>query len=289
MNLEIVPVKADSAFFSDAVSFLKLREYRAVSLASNLCADGAPSYPGKQIADFSCLLDEGGNIDGILLRTASGILLHCFREGADVAKVESRKEALTAFLRNATVRCVIGPGDDTRLIESALRAQPYQVVDYRLMRLETQPEPSLATLGSEYTLRRALTSDTDDLLPLQEGYEREEVLPPGDLFDRNVFRSLLLITLKKQHINLIAVEGLPVAKAGTNARGFATDQIGGVYTDPHWRGKNLATALVVHTAIELMSKGRKVVLFVKPQNASACRVYEKIGFLPDSPFRISYF
>jgi predicted GNAT family acetyltransferase len=293
MSFAIVPVAPASALFDAAIEFVKPREWRAASLASNLVADGLPSYPGRQIADFVCLAatteaatGAAANIAGVILRTSTGIVLHCLKEGLDLREA---KGALKAFLAGKTVRSILGPGAENRFLESLIPDTPYQTVDYRLMSLPVPPDAALESIPDVLEAGKAEPDEVDLILPLQEGYEKEEVIPPGDPFNRAACRVNLARALERQRVLLARANGIPVAKAGTNARGFAYDQIGGVYTAPPWRGQGLATALVSRISRELMGEGRKVVLFVKPENEPARRAYEKAGFQAELPFRIAYF
>lgn len=294
MSVELADVGPASPLFGEAVDFLRPLEWRAVSLASHLAADGKPSYPGRQVRDLCCLVefpprekqDARGKVAGILLRTGSGIILHCLREGLETG---SAAKAVKSFLARGPVRCVLGAESDTRFIESLIPASPYQTVDYALMRLSALPAEALGNLGDGLAVKAGGKEDADAVLPLQEGYEREEVIPPGDPFDRDACRTNLERALERQLILLALADGLPVAKAGTNARGFAFDQIGGVFTAREWRGRGLATAIVARLSRKLMAEGRAVVLFVKPGNVPAKRAYEKVGFTEALPFRIAYF
>lgn len=298
MSVAVRPVEPASPLFDAAIDFLKTREWRAASLASHLAADGKPSYPGKHIADFACLVDSAEsaasapaqgaplNVEGVLVRTASGILLHCFPDSLDLSRA---KGALAAFLARGTVRCVLGPARETRFLASLLPEPPYQSVDYQLMSLASIPNVALETLPGGLEIAPARLDEVDAILPLQEGYEKEEVIPPGDVFDRAACKANLARAIEKQKVYLVRAQGRPVAKAGTNARAFACDQLGGVYTAPEWRNKGLATALVAKLSRELAADGRKVVLFVKTGNMPAKKAYEKVGFTPESAFAITYF
>ena len=290
--------------FDDCINFVAPREARCITLASNLVSKGIPTFPERRVKEFVYLSAPGAykpeidpatheSIDGVLVMTNSGILLHCFREGCDFSVYRA---ALSAFLLRNGVRCIIGTGEGTRLLESLLLVTPQRAIDYQLMTLTEIPGKETETRieqmnadGGLHQIRKASPSDAEKLLPLQEGYEKEEVLPPGDPFDRKACLSNLKHMLERQHINIATASGIPVAKAGSNARGLHWDQIGGVYTSPDWRNKGLATALVARTSREMMSEGRKVALFVKLTNLPARKAYEKTGFKPDCLFRITYY
>ena len=80
-----------------------------------------------------------------------------------------------------------------------------------------------------------------------------------------------------------------MGKAGTNARGFRVDQIGGVYTLPARRGRGIAAALMAALLADILGQGRKPSLFVKPTNAAALALYRSLGFEDIGDFRADYF
>ncbi len=288
--------------FGECVAFLREREWRCVTLASHFAANGCPRYGAETLADAFVVVSEGEagigagaaaeRVTGVVALTRTGILLHCLDRPGDPAAL---RESLTRSVDLKSVRCVLGPSDGTRFLEGATGRTPYRSVAYTLMVSETEPEerqppdPGNATGDDRLAFVRCAPDDAVALLSLQEGYEREEVVPPGDPFDRKACRIMLERSLAKQAIYAARAGGRFVSKAGTNARGFGWDQLGGVYTDPAWRGRGLAKALVAHVVRERRRKGRKVVLFVKDGNDTARGVYEATGFRRDSPFRISYF
>lgn len=74
--------------------------------------------------------------------------------------------------------------------------------------------------------------------------------------------------------------GQIVAAAQSTAEGRAMAVIGGVVTHPAHRGHGYATAATAHLCAALLESGRVPYLFYRRDNASAARVYEKIGFIP---------
>jgi predicted GNAT family acetyltransferase len=83
--------------------------------------------------------------------------------------------------------------------------------------------------------------------------------------------------------------GVPVAKAGTNARGFTTDQIGGVFTRPDLRHRGAARAVMTALLEHVRRDRRQACLFVKKDNAPAIRLYLGLGFDVRGEYRISYY
>ncbi len=282
----------------ECAGYLRDREWRCVTLAGHFAADGRPRYDAEA---FSCAFlvmngtdaDGGaGVVAGVVARTRTGIILHCLDNPGSLAGLGP---SLARSLDAKSARCVLGPADGTRFLEEVMNRTPYRSVDYTLMISEDAPAARpLPVLGADgggdpVAFVRCDPSDADALLHLQEGYEREEVVPPGDPFDRKACRIVLARALARQEIFAARYRDGYVAKAGTNARGFEWDQLGGVYTAPNWRGRGIARALMAHVVRERRAKGRKLALFVKDQNGTARRVYEDTGFRAEGPFRISYF
>jgi hypothetical protein len=124
---------------------------------------------------------------------------------------------------------VIGMAQDVQRYESAVALAPRATVAYRLMALEgagARLSDTSAPLYRGLCLRLAGLADLEALLPLQEAYEREEVLTPIHEFNASGCRASLARALERQIVYVAEEGGVIVAKAGTNARGFRVDQIG---------------------------------------------------------------
>lgn len=280
---------------ASCVAFLAERERCCISLMSNFIKDDAPALPaGRKIRALVRFSETPTSpVDGIILVLTNGILLHCIRENVELGRYSP---VIARFLSRIPVRCVIGDRDHSLFLESFLPGKPTREVDYRLMVYAPDasnenaagsagrlPEPPA---GVEFA--RCTAEDTDRLLPLQESYEKEEVAPPGDPVDLEAIRISLRANLGKQRIFMALSEGRVVAKAGTNALGLAWVQLGGVFTEPEWRGRGIAASLVRYIANLETEAGKNIALFVKLTNEPARRAYDRSGFKPDTFFRISY-
>ena len=111
-----------------------------------------------------------------------------------------------------------------------LLGRGYAVVDYLLMTVDSACARAAAA-PPELRLQRARTRDAKRLFDLQRAYELEEVLLDGSRFNADECLRLLRRGLQRELVYFGTVRGHPVTKAGTNARGFAVDQIGGVFTE----------------------------------------------------------
>ena len=189
---------------------------------------------------------------------------------------------------------VIGMAGDIARYEAALGLTAQSSVEYRLMVLRRsaprgQLWPLRPALPPGLSLRRAVSADLDALYPLQEAYEREEVLTSIHKLNAAACRAALARALEGQLVFAAEEGGVLVAKAGTNARGFGTDQIGGVYTLPSRRGRGIAAALMAALLRDIVGAGRRPVLFVKPSNRPALSLYRGLGFEDIGDYRADYF
>ncbi|MCE5257086.1 MAG: GNAT family N-acetyltransferase [Spirochaetaceae bacterium] len=137
-------------------------------------------------------------------------------------------------------------------------------------------------------VRDADKNDFRELCRLHEEYLDEE-LQLHTVSSRWTLHQKVNSLLEQQHIVLAFKDGKPAGKANTNARGLAADQIGGVYVRPEFRNQGIATAMVGHLSGAIRARGRNCILYVRPENRAARRVYEKLGFSAIGVYRSVYF
>ena len=207
---------------------------------------------------------------------------------------------------------VIGPASSVAAFEGALGLSAAHRVDYILMERGAWGSPSAAPPSEAkvpLSLWKASPADLDELLPLQEAYEKEEVITPLRGFDAESCRSFLARNLAAELIvgarlapgaGASRVDrggdgprgalpaGRAIGKAATNARAFTLDQIGGVFVEPGFRGRGVARAMMAFLLGSTAKEGRGASLFVKKGNTPALVLYERLGFAPIDDFRASY-
>jgi len=289
---------ASDADLEECLAFLQESEYRCAGLTSRLKKKDRAVLPEASEGTLWVLRDrEKRNLRALYLKTPSGMVFHCACEGLDPSEP---KAAGVLSLLGKDSFAIVGSAAHGSVLESLAARSPRHTVDYELMTLEqTRGSPGNPAEGSAYPgiegpgfpkveIARALVSDAEELFHLQKGYEREEVLLPGEAFSPDRCRAQLRVTLAQQVVFVLRSGNAPAAKAGTNARGFAWDQIGGVYTLPGLRNRGFATAVVGALIDNRLREGRNLALFVKTANISAQKVYEKLGFRYRDRFRISY-
>ncbi|MDR2490892.1 MAG: GNAT family N-acetyltransferase, partial [Spirochaetaceae bacterium] len=198
---------------------------------------------------------------------------------------------LYRFLKNIHIHALHGLKQETETLEEILKpigiyAQKRH--DYNLMSIENTSQVGAVKIPNGLTLRRAVFDDIDELTPLQEAYQKEEVLRNPNDYNRRVCR----LGLKKQIAHdktLVAViDGKIAGKINTNAFAYNNYQIGGVYVLPEYRGRGIAGGMTAAFTRLLLSEGKGVSLFVKKDNKPAERIYKQCGFKKIADYRIVY-
>jgi predicted GNAT family acetyltransferase len=182
--------------------------------------------------------------------------------------------------------CVMGPSP------WVTRAEPLMPNSHIQHRIEyeflVRPAQTLTAPEGRGEFRRARAGDLEALFPLQEGYEKEEVLFDPREFNAVVSRIHFLKSLKDQEIGGLWIEGAAVAKAGTNALTERWVQVGGVYTRPEFRRQGLQKRLLSCLLQSWFGEGRGACLFVKKTNPGALDLYRSLGFESSGEFTILY-
>ena len=214
---------------------------------------------------------------------AGGVIYPVFPEPWNPEAEHGAREVLG---RSADAWCLIGPSAWVHRAETLLspfRLQQRVEYDFLIRGPQTDAVPD-----GPGEIRAAGEADNDALFPLQEAYEKEEVLFDPSEFQALASRLHFWKTMRHQEIAALWLDGKPVAKAGTNALTRRWAQIGGVYTRPEHRGRGLQKRLMAFLLAKLASEGRGACLFVKKKNAPAIALYRALAFQPGGDFTITY-
>jgi len=199
---------------------------------------------------------------------------------------------LNRFLCKVYIHAIQGLREDAERLEALMEDQGYYAaerIEYELMNLDSKVSPATWAGPSALTLRPPLPKDEDTLFALQSAYEKEEVLPVNAVFNPTVARLNIQNILKKEQVLVAELDGQVVGKINTSAESFTRYQIGGVYVRPDCRNLGIGSKMAAAFAESLLSQGKGLSLFVKKRNASACKVYRKIGFSVTADYRITYY
>jgi len=273
---------AEASDLNRVVRSLCRREWAYVPFSARLTGGGW--WHRWQRRAWTIVLEQGDteHLSAVLV-TRTGLVLPALRNGCPLPP------ALRPMIRRycRTPQSVMGTRGDVLRIQELL-GRGHAVVDYRLMTVDAAgfrpPRPP-----PELRIQRARPRDARRLFELQRAYELEEVILDAGRFDAELCRSLLRRSLQRELIYLGTIHGHPVAKAGTNARGFAVDQIGGVFTEAARRRRGYGGAVLSALLRDLFAAGRSATLFVKLDNTMAIRLYEDLGFVARDSYRICYY
>jgi predicted GNAT family acetyltransferase len=241
---------------------------------------------GARGCDIFFSTDAPGNVDESILFTSAGLLLPM------LARDRGGREELAAMVREwrQPVHSIMGPGRCVDEAQQLIPLAPNARIEYFLMSLEkSQLRATLPSDTPRLRVRRAGAADAEKLFPLQQGYELEEVIVDPAHWSQAQCMKLLRQALADELVFVAELDGLAVAKAATNARGFGADQIGGVYTAPEHRGKGFGKLVVAALLKAVFAEKGTACLFVKKRNRSAIALYDRLGFRPVTDYAITYY
>jgi uncharacterized protein len=279
-------LQARAKHLPELVDALRQREWACVSLSERLIRNGVTGLPTRSRDRIFIGRGDAERVTSVLLHSRNGTVLPCLFEPGPCAR--SLEQQLGDRIRRSSVTMVMGTDDDVRAVENLIPSNPDHSVLYDLLVLDPRQRTAFSP-QPWYEIRPAEPRDMEAVLPLQTRYEQEEVLLPGRRLNRLLVKRNLQLRLQNQKVYLAIVDGFPIAMAGTNARGFEYDQIGGVFTHEAFRNRGVSTALMHRLAADALQSDRKLCLFVKPTNHAALQLYLRMGFTMKDRFRISYF
>jgi predicted GNAT family acetyltransferase len=236
------------------------------------------------------LRDPGGALNALLLHSRRSLFPVLCNSNTTETKGPG---FIGRILRKSRIHAIQGLHDDVLALEgimTGLGARSADRIDYDLMALDHQPATETLRAGPQgLIIRQPSSRDLEAILPLQEAYELEEVLPQGAVFNAPACRLNLEHIINGEQVLVAEMGGRIIAKANTSAVSFTRVQIGGVFVHPDYRGRGIARQVCAELTQTLIAAGWGVSLFVKKRNQSAQAVYRSIGFRPIADYRIVYY
>lgn len=262
--------------------FLLREEWRCVPFTSRFRQNNGMLFSRR--SDKRIFINRDGQaVIGALIVTTRGLFIPVLAEGEQTLFSNLKKMSSSLY-------SIMGTLPDVQAVAAYFPIHPEVTVDYFLMTLSRGNYQALCpvyTPGLE--IREAALKDAERLFPLQAGYEIEEVIINPDHFHKKASFIVFKQALQKELITVAELNGTAVAKAGTNAQGFNTAQIGGVYTLKEERNKGIAF-LVMSDLLERIFREKEMAsLFVKKNNPAAISLYRKLGFTLRESYRICYY
>jgi len=284
--------RAGKRDLSQLLAFLLPSEWRAVPFTSRLRKQDRKTFPSSLEASV-LVCREGSEVLGTMMLTSAGLLLPAFSSTAGDSRMLPPAPFPGWNDLKFRLYSIMGPSAEVSWLKQQLSLSPTATVDYHLM-VQSREVFASATRESipnppGLIVRTAYLRDVNALLPLQIRYELEEVVINRQRYSEQICRQNLKRSLRQQLVLMAEQNGQVVAKAGTNARGFATDQIGGVFTVENERNSGIAYRVMEELLRRIFAEKRTACLFVKKDNRPALSLYRKLGFRAADGYQICYF
>lgn len=155
----------------------------------------------------------------------------------------------------------------------------------------SQNKKAVHTQNSGGGLRvvQATAADYERLLPLELGYQREEVVPASFDISDAALAAAFKHELGQGLTFALCDGGRPIAKARVSACGLRHCMLGGVYTIPSERKKGRASFLVRQIIARQSLAFNGFCLYAKQENAAALALYKSLGFVPRGEYLLVYY
>ncbi len=237
----------------EALSFIQPYESECVNLAAEILRGGDNCWRVVHIDEAS----QTETLAGLFALKKKRSLFFClpfakYKSSFDKKNCAEAQKPLADFFESNEPFCINGEAVGAIFLRNILRHKktpmsPVVANKYFLMTLEApQNKKAVHALNSGGGLRvvQATAADYERLLPLELGYQREEVVPAS--FD--ISDAALAAAFKHelgQGLTFALCDGSrPIAKARISACGLRHCMLGGVYTIPSERKKGRASFLV---------------------------------------------
>ncbi|MBR5097266.1 MAG: GNAT family N-acetyltransferase [Treponema sp.] len=321
MPVIIKPLLADRR--EEALSFIQPYESECVNLASEIlrgsadcwCIFYAERLQDQEGAAADQEASQAETLAGLIALRKKRSLFFClpfakYKSAFDKKVCNEAQRPLAEFFEANEPFCVNGESIGALYLKNILRHKktPMQssvVNKYYLMARDAMSFPrsdagifqnqkiagsSPAMTNCGLRVAQATAADYDSLLPLELGYQREEVVPKS--FD--ISDAALAAAFKHelgQGLTFALFDGeRPIAKARLAASGQRYCMIGGVYTISSERKKGRAAFLVSQIIKRSQAHGiNSFSLYAKQENAAALALYKKLGFTPRGEYLLVYY
>jgi predicted GNAT family acetyltransferase len=287
-------IKYSGRYREKLFMLLEEKEHEALSFSSRFIKKPIISLADKKDSIF-INTDSRDNITCAVMITGNGQLLPLIKERIKNGECSFNELSTMLGSRIYLLNSIMGEQNTVDEIYSSLsgliKSEGNTEYHYYTMLLSSKKEfirPDFKETEKKYTLRPPSPEDISELMPLQEMYEKEEVLPSEELFNPDTACRYLKNTIKQQISVVCECRGKIVSKANTNGSGINCTQIGGVFTIPEYRNRGICRLVTGKLTEKILDGGKKPSLFVKQENKPAISVYIKLGFKITSGFKIIY-
>ena len=187
-------------------------------------------------------------------------------------------QALVDDMSGCELPGVVGPAEESTMFAgmwSAVTGTRAQLaMDQTIYRLTEVTFPA----GADGEFRVAIESDLSAVVDWMASFERES-LPPSSWKTETVCAAIAAKMIANRDVYLWTVDGAAVSMASVSRRTENGASINAVYTPLASRCRGYASVIVASLSQWVLDSGKKFcVLYADSANATANRIYLKIGF-----------
>ncbi len=224
---------------------------------------------------------RAGVLDGVaFLGNSRNITTH-----GSVAAVEAALDRM--LTSGGSPRLFVGPAAHAGLIRRVFsRAAVVPYLDRAQAYLVLEPENLLR--AEDDGIRPAVADELREITVAHAAMTEEDLAIPRAHLDMARMRELSRGRIEAGKVWVVMKGGRLVFKTEEVARSGDGVLVGGVYTDPAFRGRGYATRGIAAWARRLINEQglRFLALHVNADNTPAVRAYERVGFRPHSMLRL---
>ncbi len=286
----------------EALSFIQPYESECVNLASELLRGGTDCwalYYAEQEAS------QTKTLAGLIALRKKRSLFFClpfakYKSAFDKKVCSEAQRPLMEFFESNEPFCVNGEAAGAVFLRNILKnkktpMRPSVTNKYFLMARDGEPLQAQDAgggfgLAKDLRVVQAAAADYESLLPLELGYQREEVVPKSFDISDAAIAAAFKHELGQGLTFALFDGGRPIAKARLAASGQRYCMLGGVYTIPSERKKGRAAFLVSQIIARSQAHGiNNFCLYAKQENAAALALYKSLGFTPRGEYMLVYY
>jgi RimJ/RimL family protein N-acetyltransferase len=205
---------------------------------------------------------------------------------ADATPLDAAPVLARALLRRGAWGSVVGPDPICHALVEELAGGGELRVDRAQVQMAVTDAAALCP--GEPGLRPAVRDDLDALVSMIARYRVEDGLAPQDEDQRRWIRDHSRARIDENLLYVIESEGRLVFTGAFNFLGPCGGGLGGIYTEPPWRGQGIARRATASLCRIALSRGPLATLHVRADNAPALRCYERAGLERVGPYRLTF-